>query len=297
MGSPSEGQSEVLVSTKDKPTPSLEITPDHPLIENTDLTMKSSVTLVTYVSAPVAAATPAAKGADQPTIKPTPSAPKVSIPVLNYHSVTIDPGNIVVISPAKLEEQMTYLHDHGYTPVSLATFISLIEGNGSAAAPEKPVLLTFDDGYIDNYEQALPILAKYAFPATLFISPGMVDQVGYLNWEQIKKLHEAGWDIQPHGMTHPHLPKLSANQQAYEILEARKQIEEQLGVKADVFCYPYGEFNKITLKILMDHGFRYAFTTQQGYATDQQPPYQLKRIFINGEEDLHSFIKKLPKHD
>lgn len=265
------------------------------------LPASSTVTLDTYVPAPVLAAIPSAaseiKGAVQSTTKPTSLPSKISIPVLNYHSVTIDPGNVVVISPTKLEEQLTYLHDHGYTPVSLATFISLIEGQSVEAAPEKPVLLTFDDGYIDNYEQAMPLLAKYAFPATLFISPGMNDQEGYLNWEQIKKLQEAGWDIQPHGMTHPHLPQLSADQQAFEILEARKQIEDKLGTKADVYCYPYGEYNKTTLKLLKDHGFRYAFTIEQGHAANQQSPYLLKRLFINGEEGLKSFIRKLSEHD
>lgn len=226
----------------------------------------------------------------------TPSASsQVSIPVLNYHSVTIDPGNVVVISPAKLEAQMKYLHDHGYTPISLATFINLIEKKSGLTAPDKPVLLTFDDGYVDNVEEAMPILAKYNFPATLFMSPGMVEDPSYLNWEQVKQLQQAGWDIQPHGMTHPHLPQLTAEQQAFEITEARKLIEEKLGTEADVFCYPYGEYNQTTLKLLKDHGFRYAFTIDQGYTTNQQSPYLLKRLFINGEENLKSFINKLPK--
>lgn len=227
--------------------------------------------------------------------KPGKPSSKISIPVLNYHSVAIDPGNIVVIPPDKLDAQMAYLHDNGYTPLSLEAFIRLLEGDSSEKAPEKPVLLTFDDGYLDNYEQAMPILAKYGFRATLFVSPGMTEQDGYLTWEQIKKMQAGGWDIQPHGMSHPHLPKLSADEQAYEIGEARKQIEERLGTKADIFCYPYGEHNKTTLKLLKHYGFRYAFTTEQGFATNEQSPYLLKRLFINGEEDLNAFAAKLPK--
>lgn len=295
--SPSQAPVEVYPFALDKPAPSLEVTPAPPLLEEPKLPEPSSVTLNTYVPIPAPPTASAVKGAVQSTTRPTPLPSKISIPVLNYHSVTIDPGNVVVISPAKLAEQLKYLHDHGYTPVSLATFISLIEGEDVEAAPEKPVLLTFDDGYIDNYEQAMPLLAKYAFPATLFISPGMNNQEGYLNWEQIKKLQEAGWDIQPHGMTHPHLPRLSADQQAFEILEAKKQIEENLGTKADVYCYPYGEYNKTTLKLLKDHGFRYAFTIEQGNSTNQQSPYLLKRHFINGEEGLKSFIRKLSTRD
>lgn len=263
--------SSVQVDTVPTPTSSVQV--DIPP------TPTPSVTAVTYM----------------PVVVATPSPSKVSIPVLNYHSVTIDPGNVVVISPAKLLEQMKYLHDHGYNPISLTTFIGLIENESGLTVPEKPVLLTFDDGYVDNLEEAMPILAKYDFPATLFMSPGMVDHDGYLNWEQVEKLHEAGWDIQPHGMTHPHLPRLSAEQQALEITEARKLIEEKLGTQADVFCYPYGEYNQTTLKLLQDHGFRYAFTIEQGYTTNHQSPYLLKRLFINGEENLKAFIHKLSK--
>ncbi|MCY9661945.1 polysaccharide deacetylase family protein [Paenibacillus chondroitinus] len=253
----------------------------HPLSEDTK-PVPSSVTTNTYV----------------PIVPPKntgKTSSKVSIPVLNYHSVAIDPGNIVVISPDKLEAQMAYLHDHGYTPLSLDAFIRLLEGDTSEKAPEKPILLTFDDGYLDNYEQAMPILAKYGFPATLFVSPGMTEQDGYLNWDQIKKMQAGGWDIQPHGMSHPHLPKLTADEQAYEIVEARKQIEEHLGTKADIFCYPYGERNKTTLKLLKQHGFRYAFTIDQGYATNEQSPFLLKRLFVNGEEDLQAFEAQLLK--
>jgi peptidoglycan/xylan/chitin deacetylase (PgdA/CDA1 family) len=260
------------VDTIPSPTPSVQVVTAPP--------QTTSVTVDTYMSNGVV----------------TPSASyKVSIPVLNYHSVTIDSGNVVVISPAKLEAQMKYLHDHGYTPISLSTFIRLIENDSGLAVPQNPVLLTFDDGYVDNVEEAMPILAKYNFPATLFMSPGMVEDAGYLNWEQVKQLQQAGWDIQPHGMTHPHLPKLTAEQQAFEITEARKLIEEKLGTQADVFCYPYGEYNQTTLKVLKDHGFRYAFTIDQGYTTSQQSPFLLKRLFINGEEGLKAFINKLPK--
>ncbi|WP_246303190.1 polysaccharide deacetylase family protein [Paenibacillus plantarum] len=267
------------VDTIPSPTPSVPA-PTPSVQELTAPPQTTSVTVDTYM--PNGVVTPYASS-------------KVSIPVLNYHSVTIDPGNVVVISPAKLEAQMKYLSDHGYTPISLTTFINLIEKKSVHAAPDKPVLLTFDDGYVDNVEEAMPILAKYNFPATLFMSPGMVEDAGYLNWEQVKQLQQAGWDIQPHGMTHPHLPKLSAEQQAYEITEARKLIEEKLGTQADVFCYPYGEYNQTTLKVLKDYGFRYAFTIDQGYTTNQQYPYSLKRLFINGEESLKAFINKLPK--
>ncbi|MDR6553407.1 polysaccharide deacetylase family protein [Paenibacillus qinlingensis] len=296
--SPQANQVEVPDFTEDKLEQPSSVNVDTPSTMPSE-TPPTPIATVTADTTPTPAST---LTIDTPPQKPSvttntymPSSSKVSIPVLNYHSVTIDPGNVVVISPAKLEAQMKYLHDHGYTPISLSMFTDLFENKSGITAPNKPVLLTFDDGYIDNVEEAMPILAKYHFPATLFMSPGMVEDPSYLNWEQVKQLQEAGWDIQPHGMTHPHLPRLSAEQQAYEIKEARRLIEEKLGTQADVFCYPYGEYNQSTLKLLKEHGFRYAFTIDQGFTTNQQSPYLLKRLFVNGEESLKAFINKLQK--
>jgi peptidoglycan/xylan/chitin deacetylase (PgdA/CDA1 family) len=216
---------------------------------------------------------------------------EVSIPVLNYHSIGITKGNTLVLDPKKLTQQMDFLAEQGYSPLTLSDFILLLEKKKSA--PAKPVLLTFDDGYIDNYEQAMPILKRHGFPATIFISPGTIGQEGKLNWKQIKEMHEAGWDIQPHGMTHPHLPELTAAEQKEEIMQSRRQIEQQLGTKADIFCYPYGEFNKQTLTILKEEGFRYAFTIRQGRTTSSQDPFHLKRIYVNSEDSLLQWSKKL----
>jgi peptidoglycan/xylan/chitin deacetylase (PgdA/CDA1 family) len=214
------------------------------------------------------------------------------IPVLNYHSITVDPGNRAVITPAKFEAQMLYLSKNGYTTLTLQQFIDYMD-NAAAAMPEKPVLLTFDDGYADNYEHAMPILKNLQFHATLFASPGTTEDGYFLNWEQIKEMHAAGWDIQPHGMTHPHLPRLTAKKQAYEITEAKRQIEENLNIKASIFCYPYGERNATTLQLLQENGFQYAFTIDQGMTTRDQDRFLLKRLFVNGEETIEQWIKRL----
>ncbi|WP_256257476.1 MULTISPECIES: polysaccharide deacetylase family protein [unclassified Paenibacillus] len=219
------------------------------------------------------------------------SGKAVSIPVLNYHSIGKKPGSTIVLDPELLAAQMAYLHQEGYTPLTLSAFQQILEKK--LERPAKPVLLTFDDGYADNYELAMPILKQYAFPATLFMSPGAVGDPFYITWEQAKEMKEAGWDIQPHGMTHPRMSKLSRDKQRHEIQEASRLIEEELGVKPDVFCYPYGDFNKDTLAILKELGFRYAFTIEQGRAASDQEPLQLKRIYVNGQDSLKQWAKKL----
>jgi peptidoglycan/xylan/chitin deacetylase (PgdA/CDA1 family) len=233
--------------------------------------------------------------------EPIPAAPAIPvkpdkparIPVLNYHSITVDPGNRATITPKKFEEQMRYLHENGYNTLTLKQFSDMMEGIDKG--PDKPVLITFDDGYMDNYEHGMPILKELGFHATLFMSPGMVDDGYFLNWDQVKEMHEAGWDIQPHGMTHPHLPKLNAKDQAYQISEAKAQIEQNLGTVADVFCYPYGQWNATTLRLLKELNFRYAFTIEQGMTAPSQEKLKLKRIFVNGEESIEQWKSKFEK--
>lgn len=215
----------------------------------------------------------------------------IAIPVLNYHSIGVEPGNTYVLHPDMFARQMDYLAAHHYTPLTLGEFARIIEKK--QPSPERPVLLTFDDGYANNAEVAMPILQRHGFPATLFLSPGFIGQPGYLSWSQVQELSAAGWDIAPHGLTHPHLPQLSIEQQREEITESRRSIEQALGKSADVFAYPFGEYNEDTLKILKEAAYRYAFTTKEGYASSNQSPYELSRIVVHGEDDFATWIQKL----
>ncbi|MGO4272787.1 polysaccharide deacetylase family protein, partial [Paenibacillus sp. TAF58] len=130
---------------------------------------------------------------------------EIAIPVLNYHSIGVEPGNTYVLHPDMFARQMDYLSAHHFTPLTLGDFELIIEKK--QPSPERPVLLTFDDGYANNAEVALPILQRHGFPATLFLSPGFIGQPGYLSWPQVQELSAAGWEIAPHSMTHPHLPQ------------------------------------------------------------------------------------------
>jgi peptidoglycan/xylan/chitin deacetylase (PgdA/CDA1 family) len=242
-------------------------------------------------AAPTQSAAPPAAAIADTAAKP-PKKLKFSIPVLNYHSIAVDPDNNAVLDPKKLEEQMAFLAAEGYTTLTLRQFIDIWDGK--AEAPAKAVLLTFDDGYTDNYTEAMPILKKYGFRATMFVSPGMVGQDGYFaEWDQIREMRDNGWDIQPHGMTHPYLHKMTLEQQRFEIAESIKQLKEHTGIDTEAFCYPYGMRNKDTLKLLEEAQVRFAFTIDQGRTEPTQQPLQLKRIFVGGKESMATFVKKL----
>ncbi|CAN7552758.1 polysaccharide deacetylase family protein [Paenibacillus sp. LjRoot153] len=215
----------------------------------------------------------------------------VAIPVLNYHSIGVAPGNTYVLHPDTFARQMDYLAAHHFTPLTLDEFASVLEHK--MPSPAHPVLLTFDDGYANNAEVALPILQKHKFPATLYLSTGLVNTPGYLTWPQIHELSAAGWDIASHTVTHPHLPKLSKKAQRVEILAARDKIEQELGKPADTFAYPYGDYNRTTLRLLRKAKFRYAFTILEGWASSDQPPLQLHRIVVDSQKPFEDWVQQL----
>src|SRR5690606_33830606 len=121
--------------------------------------------------------------------------------------------------------------------------------------PNKVVVITFDDGYEDNLKNAVPILEKYGFMATVFLTTGWIgdknhltkhgNKLSMLDWDQIKEIHTTGLiDFQPHTVSHPRLSKIDPNQAKKEMIDSKKEIEDRLDKKCWAFAYPYGDFNK-----------------------------------------------------
>ena len=122
--------------------------------------------------------------------------------VLNYHQVG-NTFNPLAITPSDFSTQMAYLINNGYIPITPDELESGL--NGEIELPEKPVLITFDDGYDDNYLNAFPILKGYGIRATIFVVPAFVGKKNYLTWEQIKEMSDNGISIQSHNLNHTKL--------------------------------------------------------------------------------------------
>ena len=130
----------------------------------------------------------------------------VKVLVLNYHMVNTMFISLA-IEPEDFEWQMKYLVDHGYHSITIDELYAFLEGKGTL--PERPVLITFDDGYVDNYTNAYPILKKYNLKATIFIVTGFVSKrKGYLTWDQLREMERNGITAQSHTVTHAPLPEL-----------------------------------------------------------------------------------------
>ena len=205
-----------------------------------------------------------------------------TVPVLMYHHVARNTGGAVdTVSPETFRWQMSFLKENNYRVIGLEEFVDrTIRGTGF---PPRTVVLTFDDGYADNFEYALPVLQELRFPATVFVSPEWIGEEGFLSWGQIRKMHQAGIQFGSHGMTQAYLPEISAAQRRYEIFESRRILSQHLkGV--NFFCYPVGGFNEDIKKMLQAAGYRGATATNRGTDRLNKDLYEINRIRMSDRE-------------
>ena len=230
-----------------------------------------------------------------------------AVPILFYHRVAEPAGtflhNGMTVTPQHFERQMAYLAAHGYHTVSFTQWYAHLQSG--ASLPVKPVIITFDDGYQDVYVHAMPILQKYGFTATLFVVTGDVggtndwdrikgfDSVSLLTWDELKIMVDAGFDIEAHTVSHPHLTRLSPAQAAEEISGAKTALETHLGRKIDTFCYPYGDYNRAIENIVRDSGYSGAATTKFGVARGGRDLFAFRRINISRFDTVQDLADKL----
>lgn len=224
------------------------------------------------------------------------------IPVIAYHSID-DSGSIISLSPAIFKKQMEYLKTTGYTCVSVKEIFAWLRSR--VVLPEKTVVLTFDDGFKNNYKNVFPILRKLGFNATIFL---VTDYVGdlmrwkkgrgipdipILSWGEIKEMSSEGIDFQSHTATHPFLTTLSDEEVVSELNRSRKAIETRLDKPVEFLCYPYGYFDDRISSITRKLGFNGAFSYNYGIVQKSDDLFSLKRIGIEHISGQNHTIKML----
>lgn len=218
-----------------------------------------------------------------------PARIKLSIPILMYHHIRSynNPqdaiGTALSVSPSKLDNQLKTLKDRGYQTISLSDFISHRYNRAFWRDKPKPIILTFDDGYLDNYENAFSILKKYDFTGTFFLITNYNGvNPGYMTKEQIGEMKEAGMEFGSHTLSHPDLRYLSPE-------ELKRQLEVS---KQDmkVFCYPAGKYNDEVKKAVRAAGYIAAVTIHNGIANQDSDLLELPRIRITNETDFEKLL-------
>ena len=218
------------------------------------------------------------------------SGPKIL--VLNYHQIG-ENFTPLCIPTHLFDEQMAYLKDNGYITITPEELYEGIEG--TMVLPERPVLITFDDGYVDNYNNALPILKKHGMRATVFVVPGFTSvQPNYLTWEQLKEMEKNGFSIQSHTLNHRALEELPDDEIRAELLNSKTMLEKNLGHPVDFLAYPTGTYNLHIAGIAKDVGYKAAYTIKYGEVDKGSNIYALERIPIfQTENTMKNFFERI----
>lgn len=257
----------------------------------------------TTATAGMAATTTAAEAADSPraaherdfglAASGSPARQKVTVPVLMYHRVapmstaTNATSYDLTVTPAQFREQMAWLKRNGYTAISQAELFRAIEDG--AALPKKPVVLTFDDGYVDAVKDVLPVLEPLGWPGTFFIISSRIGERAFLTAKQIRRLSAAGMDIGSHTVDHLELPSLSESSRAQQLTQSRKELEKVLGHPVRWFCYPAGRNDAASAASVEKAGYLLGYTTEGGSVLQADSLSQLPRVRVSGGGSLQQF--------
>lgn len=198
-----------------------------------------------------------------------PNERAMKIPILLYHYISVNPNkadiprNGLSTPPDVLDRQLALLSSSGFTTISLDEMAAAF--SGQFTMPQKPVVLSFDDGYVDFYTNAVPILRKYNMKAVAFIPTGLIGGGAYMTWAQIEELSKSPNVIfGAHTVHHAFLSKSSPAVIAAEVVESKKVLEKHVGYKVNWFAYPYGAFNELVVNEVKQAGFIGAATTLPG---------------------------------
>ena len=220
--------------------------------------------------------------------------------IIMYHRVADDRDELAV-SPRRFREQMAFLAACGYRVVGVADAADLA---ASSDRRERTIGLSFDDGYRDVAENALPVLAEYGFRATVFLATGVTDgrarftwyrrQPPLLGWDEIVELDRAGsLEFEAHTVTHPNLLAVGDGTARNEISGSKTELEERLGRAVTVFSYPAGLFGERERHFVEEAGYRFAVSCEPGVNLPTTDPLALRRRQIDARDGLLDFRAKV----
>lgn len=206
---------------------------------------------------------------------------EVRIPILMYHSIcNDDPNNSLMIPTEMFAEQMEWLRENDFTAMSMD---EVIEAMNTGKVPKRPVLITFDDGYADNYINAFPELKNNNLKGTFFIISDTITEEGgyYMSTSMLKEMKEAGMEIENHTANHLELNNLSREDAIDSIKRGQEFLRSVIGSNGNYLCYPIGRYSDETIEIQKELGIKAALTTQGGISSIADGKYELKRIRIS----------------
>lgn len=223
------------------------------------------------------------------TTKPMPDI--FYAPVLVYHHIAPNPNKSQhYVSPEMFEQQMEWLKSNNYHVITYKQLYEALTAN--TTLPSNPVVITFDDGDKDQYENAFPILKKYNYPAIFFIETITIGKSQWMNFDMMRELLDAGMEIGSHTVTHYNLPKKDQETVKYELVKSKQILEENLNIPVEFFAYPNGTHSQLVIDELIAAGYKSAVTITQSVLQDKNKSiYLIPRLYIT--DNLNSFTVKI----
>jgi peptidoglycan/xylan/chitin deacetylase (PgdA/CDA1 family) len=195
----------------------------------------------------------------------------------------------LTVSRENFEAQLSYLSGLGFETIPLQDLIYYM--TTGRPLPAKPIVLTFDDGYRDNYQVAFPLLQKYGYHGSFFVLTDFVDRglEEYLTWPQIEELYGAGMEIASHSKDHPDLRDRSFDFLVWQLLGSRETLEAHIPEPVRFFSYPAGKYDDQVIAVLESSGYWGALVETQGAHHSAARPYELQRVRVRGSYSAEDF--------
>jgi peptidoglycan/xylan/chitin deacetylase (PgdA/CDA1 family) len=214
-----------------------------------------------------------------------------------YHYISVPPADADIyrkdlsVTPDHFRAQMAWLKENGYETISLYHLVYALN-IGWPPLPDKPIILTFDDGYRDNYENGFPILREFGYAGTFFILTDVTDRndPAYMTWDMLREMSEAGMSIEVHGREHLDMAGRDHDWLVYHLLGAAQTIEANLGYQPRFVAYPAGSFDDLVISTAQELGYWAGISTINGTHQQKDDLFRIQRLRIRGDWELDTFV-------
>ncbi|MCS7005877.1 MAG: polysaccharide deacetylase family protein [Cytophagales bacterium] len=230
------------------------------------------------------------------------------IPVLMYHRIPDVPSsskNRIFVTKENFEKHLKFFQKRGFTSITFSDYQDFAIGKRPLHEfPKRPIILTFDDGYEDNFQNALPLMQKYGFRGVIFLLGNLFPDYNFwdvalgderfslMNQSQREAFVRAGWEIGAHSLSHKRLTQISTKEAYDEIKKSKSLLETSLSISVISFAYPYGDYNSEIRDITKKVGFSFAVATDSGGLHLEDDRFAIFRVNIFPDETIISLLKK-----